>query len=116
MCAFLSIAINHYLKTPVSIMLKSVIPSKGRKNAILDLLGAYGSCYVLNIQVLQFLPQFQKRSRLENDQVSNICPLTTPFYHFINASCRNVLDTGQTNYRILSNYQFKSFLFVVGNR
>lgn len=96
-------------------MLKSVIPSKGRKNAILDLLGAYGSRFVLNIQVLQFLQQFQKRSRLENDQVSNICPLTTPFYHYINASGRNVLDTGQT-YQILSNYQFKSFLFVVGNR
>lgn len=63
---------------------------------------------VLNIQVLQFLQQFQKRSRLENDQVSDICPLTTSFYHFINASCRNDLDTGQT-YRILSNYQFKSF-------
>lgn len=89
-------------------MLKSVTPSKGRKNAILDLLGAYGLRYVLNIQVLQFLQQFQKRSRLENDQVSNTCPMTARLYHLINASCRNVLDTGQT-YRILSNYQFKSF-------
>lgn len=41
-------------------MLKSVIPSKGRKNAILDLLGAYSPRYVLNIQVRQFLQQFQE--------------------------------------------------------